>query len=198
MRDTIEKAKNGSDEDMEKVFNYFDKQIKKEIRKRNLYITGYTENDLLQEARIEIFKAMKNWDKMQSYKNYFLTAALRGIMIKVTKSNNNRNILLNEAFFLDNEIKNELEEDSYYAIVADKKARCPISEMESKEWKKEFKIYCFRELSDMEYELFFQYINGYNYDELKKKYGVPKKVINNAISRSKKKIREKYIRKNRA
>ena len=184
----IQKAKQGNNEAVNEIFESFNKLIY--FSARNYFIIGGDKEDILQEARIGLLKAITyyNLDKKASFKTFATLCIKRHLITVVKKSFTGKNKILNFALSICAE-ENGLNYDDYNYSGAAKNYYNPEEIYLEKEKYNALKKYIKINLSNMEKELFEYIILEMTYMEIAKKTGRTPKSVDNAVQRIKKKLR---------
>ena len=181
-RDLLNEIKSGDDRAMDFLLNGEGGLVRREPRK--FFLAGADEEDLIQEGMIGLFKAVKNYDdeKNASFSTFASLCVKRQIYTTVTASKRKKHGPLNNYISLFNEQGEEdqfMEEDTNPEQVLIQKEN--ISDYYKKIETK---------LSSFEKDVMELYLSGENYVEIAVKLDKPKKSIDNAIQRIRRKLGE--------
>lgn len=181
-RDLLNDIKSGDDQAMDYLLNRYGGLVRREARK--FFLAGADEEDLIQEGMIGLFKAVKNYDKEKSasFSTFASLCVKRQIYTTVTASKRKKHGPLNNYISLFNVQGEEdrfMEEDTNPEQVLIQKEN--ISDYYKKIETK---------LSSFEKDVMELYLSGENYVEIAVKLDKPKKSIDNAIQRIRRKLGE--------
>ncbi|MDU1910195.1 sigma-70 family RNA polymerase sigma factor [Fusobacterium sp.] len=184
----IQKAKQGNDEAINEIFESFNKLIY--FLARNYFIIGGDKEDILQEARIGLLKAITyyNFDKKASFKTFAALCIKRHLITVIKSSFTGKNKILNFALSICTE-KDDFHYDDYNYSGTVKNYYNPEEIYLEKEKYNALKKYVKMNLSKMENELFEYILLEMTYMEIAKKTGRTPKSVDNAIQRIKKKLK---------
>ena len=168
------------------IMDYLLEKYKPMVKKKAkaMYLLGGDSDDLIQEGMIGLFKAVKNYDdeKNASFSTFASLCVKRQIYTTVTASKRKKHGPLNNYISLFNEQGEEdqfMEEDTNPEQVLIQKEN--ISDYYKKIETK---------LSSFEKDVMELYLSGENYVEIAVKLDKPKKSIDNAIQRIRRKLGE--------
>ena len=158
-----------------------------EIRVSNYFINGAERDDLMQEGRIGLFKAIMNYDaeKDSAFKTFANLCIERQLINAVKNSNRQKHMPLNNYVSLngsDDDSSNET-----INTVLNNSVEDPLDTITKKEYINEINDTLDKNLSDFEKDVLDLLLQGYKYDEIAKKLDSNSKAIDNAIQRIRKK-----------
>lgn len=158
-----------------------------EIRVSNYFINGAEKDDLMQEGRIGLFKAIMNYDPIKdaSFNTFANLCIERQLINAVKNSNRQKHIPLNNYVSLngsDDDSSNETIDTVLNNSVED-----PLDTITKKEYINEINDTLDKNLSDFEKDVLDLLLKGYKYDEIARKLDSNSKAIDNAIQRIRKK-----------
>ncbi len=144
---------------------------------RKYFLQGGELEDLISEGMIGLYRAIMTFEEGRkvSFSTYSYLCISRSLINAIKNSLSNKNIVLNKSVPLNEQEKTSGGVDPEEIFI--------LKEQEEKlmEILKE-------NLSSFEFSVLFEYMKGLSYDEMKDKLGCDKKRIDNALSRSKKKL----------
>lgn len=183
---TIQAAKNGDEDAMQQIFREFKQLIL--LKTKNYFFYGADRDDVLQEARIGLLKAINGYDekKKASFSTFAILCIKRQIITAIKNSNSGKNRILNIAMSNTNE--NE-EEPSFIYENRSFSFYNPEEIYLSKEKIRYLNRYLKTHLSKMENEIFEYMLCEMSYTEIAKKTGRELKSVDNTIQRIKKKLK---------
>ena len=158
-----------------------------EIRVSNYFINGAEKDDLMQEGRIGLFKAIMNYDPIKdaSFNTFANLCIERQLINAVKNSNRQKHMPLNNYVSLngsDDDSSNETIDTVLNNSVED-----PLDTITKKEYMNEINDTLDKNLSDFEKNVLDLLLKGYKYEEIAKKLDSNSKAIDNAIQRIRKK-----------
>lgn len=170
-------AKNGDQFAINKIFldkNPLIVQIAKKY-----YIAGGDLEDLVQEGRFGLFKALSIYDKDKNdnFGNFAKTIIEREIITAIRRENTGKNQMLDESVFLGGGEEDMLHSDSN-----------PEQDLILSERFREIKENMFSKLSDFERQVFDYYLQEYSYMDIATVLNKSPKAIDNALTRIKLKL----------
>ena len=175
LKQTLALAREGDEPAREKVVNEY-KNLVRSLTRRYILPDGEWE-DLVQEGMIGVFSAINSYDETAglSFKNFLCLCVKRRIYDALKKYKGNNTLQLVSLF------------ESEDAFVAD-----PEEEVLRGEEQKELLKRLGRVLSDFEYRVFTLYLEGFSVFEICETVGKDAKCVDNAVQRSKKKLKNEY------
>ncbi len=158
-----------------------------EIRVSNYFINGAEKDDLMQEGRIGIFKAIMNYDssKDASFNTFANLCIERQLINAVKNSNRQKHMPLNNYVSLNGSDDDSSNEN--IDTVLNNSVEDPLDTITKKEYINEINDTLDKNLSDFEKDVLDLLLKGYKYDEIAKKLDSNSKAIDNAIQRIRKK-----------
>ena len=158
-----------------------------EIRVSNYFINGAEKDDLMQEGRIGLFKAIMNYDadKDSSFKTFANLCIERQLINAVKNSNRQKHMPLNNYVSLNGSDDNSSNES--IDTVLNNSVEDPLDTITKKEYMNEINDTLDKNLSDFEKNVLDLLLKGYKYEEIAKKLDSNSKAIDNAIQRIRKK-----------
>ena len=158
-----------------------------EIRVSNYFINGAEKDDLMQEGRIGLFKAIMNYDssKNASFNTFANLCIERQLINAVKNSNRQKHMPLNNYVSLNGSDDDSSNEN--IDTVLNNSVEDPLDTITKKEYMNEINDTLDKNLSDFEKDVLDLLLKGYKYDEIAKKLDSNSKAIDNAIQRIRKK-----------
>lgn len=148
-------------------------------RARGFFLVGGETDDLVQEGMIGLYAAIGDYEEKtgKSFKNFAYLCVTRNILDAVKRSLRHKNYPLNNSVSLfDPHLSGYAEEETPEDFLLDSEADV------------EFRMKLMRELSDFEFRVVTMYLEGMSYAQICEIAGKDEKSIDNALSRSKKKL----------
>lgn len=163
---------------------------------RSYFLIGAESEDLLQEAMLGLYSACRNFNKKlhTSFKTFAGLCITRAVQTAVKVANRQKNKFLNESYSLSNQgtvmfdEKDEDGEDICLYIPANTPA--PEDALIAREQEMELAKIIDDNLSKKEKNVLSLYLKGLSYLEIANKLGETTKSVDNAITRTKKKLEE--------
>lgn len=163
---------------------------------RSYFLIGAESEDLLQEAMLGLYSACRTFDPSASstFKHFASLCITRAIQTAVKTANRLKNRVLNESLSLTSqgtvmqEGKDENNEDICLYVPSD--ILEPEDALLAEERKNEFNEVINENLSNKEKKVLALYLQGLSYLQIAEKLGETTKSVDNAISRTKRKLEE--------
>ena len=163
-----------------------------EIRVSNYFINGAEKDDLMQEGRIGLFKAIMNYDssKDASFNTFANLCIERQLINAVKNSNRQKHMPLNSYVSLtDNSYENSEGdvESQLLDVISSNDTEDPLETVTKNEYYDNVKTTINKSLSNFEKEVLNRYIEGESYIQIAKSLNSPVKSVDNAIQRIRRK-----------
>lgn len=156
------------------------------------FVKGYDEEDLRQEGRLSVVKAVKYYDGQSGFKNFASKCIKNSVLTLIKKANRLKNLPLKDYISLSGLNDND-DVDKNKLLSWDK--RSPLEDIIEKEKESELIEMIKSSLSAYEYQVFSLYLYGYSYEDIKKALKKDVKSIDNAIQRARKKL--EFVKENK-
>lgn len=190
--EVLEKYKSGDDSALDFLLEKY-KSLASKIS-RSYFLVGAESEDILQEAMIGLYSACRTFDKSNnsSFKTFATLCINRSIQTAIKKANRQKNKILNESFSLTNQgtvimdDPNAQDEEIYLYVPSN--VVLPEDLIIAKERAEELKQAFNSCLSTKEKKVLTLYLKGMSYADIAKNLGENTKSVDNAISRTKKKL----------
>lgn len=158
-----------------------------EIRVSNYFINGAEKDDLMQEGRIGLFKAIMNYDaeKDASFNTFANLCIERQLINAVKNSNRQKHMPLNNYVSLNGSDDDSSNEN--IDTVLNNSVEDPLDTITKEEYMNEINDTLDKNLSDFEKNVLDLLLKGYKYEEIAQKLDSNSKAIDNAIQRIRKK-----------
>lgn len=155
---------------------------------RSYFLIGGDMEDLIQEGMIGLYKAIMNYsDKRNtSFKTFANTCIKNQIQTAVKIASSEKNKVLSSALPIMEE-KNDDEEEEMEIIIPSSIPSPDFTIVEKESFKEIFEEIK-QNLSNLEFKVLLLYLRGFSYNEISKTLNIPKKSIDNALSRIKNKL----------
>ena len=198
--------KNLSDEQIIKLYKTGDEQaldflldkykLLASKKARSYFLAGAESEDLLQEAMLGLYTACRTFD-INSNNQFMPFASLcitSAVLDAVKKANRQKNKVLNESLSLTNQgtvITDGKDEDNEdITLYIPSESLDPEDALLKKERKQEINEIINENLSTKEKKVLVLYLQGLSYRQIAEVLGETTKAVDNAISRTKKKLEE--------
>lgn len=179
----VQKAQNGDSAATELLLRRYMNTVR--ARARGFFLADGDTDDLVQEGMIGLYSAIVDYRKGsgKSFKNFAYLCVTRHILDAVKGSARSKNRPLNNSVSLSDpdltEFSGELS---------------PEDSLIDHESNAEFRMKLMKELSDFEFRVVTMYLEGMSYARICEATGKDVKSVDNALSRSKKKLQKAYAR----
>jgi len=153
---------------------------------RRFFLAGGETDDLVQEGMVGLYFAVRDYrrDSGKSFKNFAYLCVTRRIYDALRSMTRLKNEPLNDSISLFDPLVTDVLDDG----------TSPEKELIDTESKAEVRMMLLKELSDFEFRVFTMYLEGISYAKMCEATGKPQKSIDNAISRSKKKLQRALLK----
>jgi RNA polymerase sporulation-specific sigma factor len=190
----LKSAKGGDDRAFDKILIELEPELKK-IAKR-YFISGSDPQDVLQESRIGVWKAVIDFDetKDMSFKNFALNLCVkRHVITAVAAANRKKFDLHNNATSLDTAVwtSEDDSEQSLADFIADTEMPL-IDRLVQNEEYEENSNKVTKRLTPLEKAIFTEYSLEESYRDIATSLGIKPKAVDNALMRIRNKSREIY------
>ncbi len=156
---------------------------------RSYYVVGGDSEDVMQEAMIGVFNAIKDYNGESSFKSFVFLCVKRQILSAIKKSGAQKNKPLSNFIPLVEENENGAER---LEIIANVESLSPEDSVINDEAGQELINNVKNSLSAFEYEILTAFLGGFSYAEIAEQMHVTVKAVDNALSRIRKKL-AKYL-----
>ena len=153
-------------------------------RARQFFLIGGETEDLVQEGMVGLYLAIRDYkaEPGKSFKNFAYLCVTRRIYDTLRSTTRRKASPLNESVPLDE-----------YAVLAG--GGTPEDFIIDSETRAEFNLKLVKELSDFEFRVLTMYLDGMSYAQICEATGKDGKSVDNALSRSRKKLQKAYEQK---
>lgn len=189
----VKKAKEGDNKAFNKILKIFDQDIKKLANK--FYIVGSDEQDVLQESKIGVWKAIKDFDENagMSFKNFSLLCCKRHLITAMSHANTLKFKLQNEAVSLSAPTSHQVDDITltYADIIEDKNSNLLLNYIKQEEFNDNLSL-IEGKLTKLEMAIFNQYAHNSSYKDIADALEIKPKTVDNALMRVRRKGSEAY------
>jgi RNA polymerase sporulation-specific sigma factor len=190
----VKKAKNGDEKAFSEILKILDGDMKKMSSK--FYITGADEQDVLQECKIGMWKAVKDFSETggMSFKNFSLGLCVkRHLLTAISHANTFKFKLHNEAISLSAPTSSKTDDITltYADIIVDTTSDLVQNYIDKEEFNDTLEL-AKEKLTSLELSIFGQYAFNSSYKDIAQVLNVKPKTVDNALMRIRKKSNEIY------
>lgn len=187
-------AQDGDEHAMRVLVERYEPYVK--MRSGPYFIAGAGDDDLLQEGRIGLYKAVQSYNgaKNASFKTFAGLCIVRQMISAVKSSTRKKNQPLNRYISVHTVVRDgdDEQEENRYDSIEDPRNTNPESIMIAKEDARGMASEINALLSDLEYRVLGLYLSGISCQKIAAYLKKDPKAVDNALQRIKKKI-EKYL-----
>jgi RNA polymerase sporulation-specific sigma factor len=188
------KAKGGDQQSFEEILKILDPEIKKLAHK--YYIVGGDDQDVIQECRLGVWKAVKDFDSEagMSFKNFSLSLCVkRHLITAMSHANTQKFRLQNEAISLSSPVSQSEDEgmQTYADYIPDPNSDLLNNYIIQEEFNTNLEMIS-EKLTKLERSIFGQYAFSSSYKDIADALQVKPKTVDNALMRIRKKSSETY------
>ncbi|MHC5252683.1 RNA polymerase factor sigma-70 [Listeria kieliensis] len=188
--DLLELARDGDADALEYFFSKYQPVVY--WKATQYFLQGAERDDLIQEAMIGLFKAIRDFDpeKEASFKSFAEMCINRQLLSAVKRSLRKKNMPLNQSVSLDTPLTSDEDVVDWTLIdvISEKQAETPEDFL----IKNEDLAHAVKKLeqvtSPFEKKVLQQYLEGRSYQEMAENFDVKEKSIDNALQRIKRKM----------
>ncbi len=187
--DLIKKAQRGNVKAIEELINCNMDIVY--AKARYFFIKGLDREDVVQEGRVGLFKAIRDYreDKEASFRGFAQLCIHRQLVSAIKKANRQKHMPLNNSTSLDKSIDKGENKRTYNDIISDDN-----NNLETLFIYKEILAVIMEEieknLTELEHEVFLNYLANKSYQEIAEELDVNLKSVDNALQRARKKVDE--------
>lgn len=190
----VKKAKAGDDKAFNDILKELEPDIKKKISK--FYIRGSEKDDVLQEARIGLWKAIEDFDENggMAFRYFAVNLCIpRRLITQISSANRNKFKLQNEAVSLETPVRTDIEdsEQSLADFIEDDQNDLLGNILVHEEYQELSEILKVR-LTPLEKSVFEKYSEEDSYKDIARALNQTPKAVDNALMRIRKKAREVF------
>ncbi|MDI3546937.1 MAG: polymerase sporulation-specific sigma factor [Halanaerobiales bacterium] len=162
---------------------------------RYFFIKGLDRDDVIQEGMVGLFKAIRDYriERAASFRGFAQLCIHRQLVSAIKRANRQKHIPLNSSTSIDKSFDNNENNRSYKEILASNENGLEERFIYQEQLRMIFKVID-DELTELEKEVFMQYLESKSYQEISTNLEVNIKAVDNALQRARKKIEK--IREN--
>lgn len=190
--DLVKKAQCGDTAAIERIFENYKGYIRYATLK--YHIRGCDEEDIMQLVRMGLFHAIKNFNFKKGVPfNAFAVLCVRSkLNTAINESLKKKNIALNTSSSLDCFINSE-EDDTMMNVLPDVNSQNPDVLVVDKITCEGIMAKIKKLLSALEFDIIVRHIKGQTMLSIAEGLGISEKSVDNAIQRSRRKLKEKFV-----
>jgi RNA polymerase sporulation-specific sigma factor len=190
--DIIRDAKTGNDQALEFLINKYKSFVR--AKARTYFLIGADREDIIQEGMIGLYKAIRDYrgDKFSSFRAFAELCITRQIITAIKTATRQKHIPLNSYVSLNKPIFDEESDRTLLDVISEESVSDPEEMMINREEFAGIEVKMGEILSDLEWEVLSQYLQGRSYQEIAVLLRRHVKSIDNALQRVKRKL-EKYL-----
>lgn len=187
--DLVIAAQGGDSDALSEVFTRFEKFVYSKASP--YYVAGAEVEDVVQEGRIGLLKAVRNFDseKLPKFLPFASMCIRRQILTAIKNAKRKKHAPLNSYISLDNSTFDEDSDTTLLDIMNCEDISDPETIVIDRENKEGIQYIISKSLSSAEQEVLREYINGHSYKEIADKLGRTTKSVDNALQNLKKKLK---------
>jgi len=164
------------------------------------FIKGLDKDDVIQEGMVGLYKAIRDYkiDREASFRGFSQLCVHRQLVSAIKKANRQKHTPLNNSTSIDNTLDYDNEKGrSFNEILPDKKVNLEESFV-NKELLKMIMEDMADELTELEHDVFLEYLQNKSYAEISRILDINLKTVDNALQRARKKMERIKINYNLA
>lgn len=156
---------------------------------RYFFIKGLDREDVIQEGLVGLYKAIRDYreDRSASFRGFAQLCIHRQLVSAIKRANRQKHIPLNSSTSIDRSIDFNEGSRSYKEIIPNSNKNLEDKYIYKEQLKILFKVLD-ETLTNLEKEVFIQYLENKSYQEISKNLQVNIKTVDNALQRARKKI----------
>ena len=156
---------------------------------RYFFIKGLDRDDVIQEGLLGLYKAVRDYrsDRAASFRGFAQLCIHRQLVSAIKRANRQKHIPLNSSTSIDKSIDYGESNRSYMEIISNQEEGLEERYIYQEELRLLFKMID-EELTDLEKEVFMQYLENRSYQEISANLHVNIKAVDNALQRARKKV----------
>jgi len=166
------------------------------VKARSYFLTGADHEDTVQEGMIGLFKAIRDYKEAElcSFRSFAILCITRQIITAVKTHARKKHNPLSSYQSLDTQVPDEslLDTLAQRTLGGSEKSEDPLDLFIHEEELDSVVGILKEKLSDLEWSVFVEYLDGKSYQEIAQEIDCETKVVDNALCRIKHKIRREY------
>lgn len=185
-------AQGGESQAEEYLIHKYERMV--QLWSKPYFLQGAEDDDLLQEGRIGLFKAIRDFNPGASnFWSFAKLCVIRNIISAIKGTTRQKHIPLNSYTSLYKSIYDNEGDRTLVEVITDCRVVDPEALIVDREKLELTQCFINMALSEFEHSVFTLYINGLSYKEMAEKLDTHTKSIDNALCRVKSKIQKELI-----
>lgn len=185
-------AQSGETQAEEYLIRKYERMV--QVWSRPYFLQGAEDDDLLQEGRIGLFKAIRDFNHGSSnFWSFAKLCIIRNIISAIKGTTRQKHIPLNSYTSLYKSVYDSEGDRALLEVITDNKVIDPEAIVIDREKLKSTKYFISMALSEFEYKVFILYLNGLSYKEMAERLHTHTKSVDNALCRVKSKIQKELV-----
>lgn len=185
-------AQSGETQAEEYLIRKYERMV--QVWSRPYFLQGAEDDDLLQEGRIGLFKAIRDFSHGSSnFWSFAKLCIIRNIISAIKGTTRQKHIPLNSYTSLYKSVYDSEGDRALLEVITDNKVVDPEAIVIDREKLKSTKYFISMALSEFEYKVFILYLNGLSYKEMAERLHTHTKSVDNALCRVKSKIQKELV-----
>ncbi len=182
----VKLANSGDDSSLDFLLKKYKRMANKIAR--SYFLIGSDYDDLLQEAMIGLYKAIKSYKETEkaSFKTFAYLCITRNVQSAVKSAHSKKNAILTDAISLSSVSKNE--DNDEIDLIIPSTVLSPEKELIENENYQEVKEIITNTLSKFEQKVLKLFLLGESYEQISKTLNITYKSVDNALSRIRSKL----------
>lgn len=188
----VEIARGGSDLALEFLITKYKNFVR--AKARSYFLIGADREDVIQEGMIGLYKAIRDFrrEKLSSFKAFAELCITRQIITAIKTATRQKHIPLNSYVSLNKPIYDEESDRTLLDVMEGSEITDPEDLIISREEFTNIEVEMSKMLSDLEWEVLMNYLDGKSYKEIADTLGRHVKSVDNALQRVKRKM-ERFL-----
>lgn len=181
-------AKSGNDQAIEYLMNKYKSFVR--AKARTYFLIGADREDIIQEGMIGLYKAIRDYrpDKFSSFRAFAELCITRQIITAIKTATRQKHIPLNSYVSLNKPVFDEESDRTLLDMISEESVSNPEDMMIDREEFAGIEVKMGEILSNLEWEVLSQYLQGRSYQEIAVFLRRHVKSIDNALQRVKRKL----------
>lgn len=172
------------------ILNKYEQIVHKKAN--GYFLMGSDRDDVVQEGRIGLFKAIADFDKSKnaSFRSFAELCITRQIITSIKSATRLKHLPLNSYVSIYKPVHEDEETRTLLEMIDDEATKDPLEQIVHKENSLAIKNEMMKALTQLEWNVLAYYLHGYSYEEIADKLNRHEKSIDNALQRVRRKVGE--------